>query len=132
MSKKIFIIEDDFNVLSSLEAKFRIAGIEVQASDGMEEIINILQKIIQYKPNYIILDLILPYIDGFELLSAIKANEYEHRTPVIVFTDLSDEDSQVRCEKLGANYYFVKNELNVDDFVKKIKKIIANREKIAD
>ena len=98
MSKKIFIIEDDVNTLSALQAQFSAKGMEVITNNGMGEIRGILQEISKDRPDYIILDLILPQIDGFELLGSIKSKKEEISTPVFIFTDLSDEDSRARCQ----------------------------------
>ena len=126
MSKKILIVEDDINISTGLQAKFRIEGMEVMVNNGTEKIKDIIDNINTNKPNYIILDLLLPEIDGFDLLSAIKANAHSAKTPVFVFTNLTDRDTREQCEKLGANYYFSKNDFNIDEFVTKINKIIEN------
>ena len=127
--KKLLIIEDDVVLLTELEAKFRVADFQVYAFTGAETIREIADYVKVDKPDYIILDLILPNIDGRDLLHAIKGDEEIFTTPVIVFSDFSEEDVRVRCHNLGADYYFVKNDLIVDDFVAKVKRIINNREK---
>jgi len=126
MANKIFIIEDDANLLAGLQAKFRVEGFSVITDFGFKSE-DIFKKIIDLKPNYIILDLILPRIDGFQLLADLKGNQETASLPVFVFTNLSDEDSRSRCQNLGADYYLVKAEFPLDNFVAKVKKIIANR-----
>lgn len=130
MDKKIFIIEDDANILSSLEAKFGLAGLEVDSDIGLGSIEEILTRIIIEKPDYLVLDLILPNVDGFNLLKAIKANPDLANMLVFIFTNLSDQDSQARSAKLGAEFYFIKSQLNINDFVARIMKIIDNRNKL--
>lgn len=132
MNKKILIIEDDTNILSGLQAKLRVEGLEVLINNGTDEISYVINKINTEKPDYIILDLLLPKIDGFELLSAIKAGDHGAKTPVFIFTNLADKDSQEKCNRLGAEHYFIKSDFNFDDFVEKIKKIISNLGKIKD
>jgi len=126
MNKKILIIEDDANLLAGLQAKFSVEGFSVITDMGVEEG-DSLKKAAQFQPDYIILDLILPRVDGFALLSDLKTNQQTSSIPVFIFTNLSDEDSRVKCKNLGADYYLIKIEFSLDDFVAKVKKIIANR-----
>ena len=130
MSKKIFIIEDDVNLLSGLKAQFSVAGLEVITNSGTEDIENILHQLSINKPDFIILDIILPRLDGFGLLNSIKSDQDKSIIPIFIFTDLSDEDIKSRCYNLGADYYFIKSEFNINEFVEKVKKIIINRERI--
>lgn len=130
MAKKILIIEDDANVMHGLGAQFRVEGFEVLFSDGTDFIGSLISRISVEKPDYIVLDLVLPNVDGFELLNRIKADEDIFTTPVFVFSDMSDSDVRARCHNLGADYYFLKEELDIDEFVAKVKKIIQNRVKL--
>lgn len=127
MSKKIFIIEDDANILYGLRAKFSLNGFQTEVDIGVDEIEKILNKIRIFNPDYIILDLILPKVNGFDLLAKIKADQQISKIPVFVFTNLSDEDSKARGEKLGTDYYFIKSDFTLDEFVDKVKNIIKNR-----
>lgn len=128
MSKKIFIVEDDVTLLSSLQAKFSVEGYDVIANNGAGDINDVIKLLKVSAPNFIILDLILPRIDGFELLGLIKANNTLAKIPVFIFSNLSDDDSKDKCQRLGAEQYFVKSEFNIDQFIAKIKKIIVNKE----
>ena len=130
MAKKILIIEDDANLMHSLGAQFRVGGFEVIFNDGTDFINNLIHKIKTDQPDFIILDLILPNINGFELLNKIKSDEDIFIIPIFVFSDMSDADVQVRCHNLGADYYFLKENLNIDEFANKVTKIIANRAKL--
>lgn len=129
MSKKIFIVEDDITLLSSLQAKFSVEGFDVIVHNGAGDVNDVVKLLKVSIPNFVILDLILPRIDGFELLGLIKANDVLAKIPVFIFSNLSDNDSKDKCQRLGAEQYFVKSEFNIDQFIEKIKKIIANKEK---
>ncbi len=130
MSKpKIFIIEDDVNICSALTAKFSVAGFNA-VSYVDAHISNILRKITLHRPDYIILDLTLPGLDGHELLSAIKADQELGRLPVFVFSDASAA-ARGRALDLGADHYFEKHETVLDELVAKVQKIIANKSKLA-
>lgn len=129
MNEKIFIIEDDANILYGLAAKFGVSGFQVETDTGAGDITALMRKIKMFKPNFIILDLILPHTDGFFLLEAIKSDK-EVDSLNFVFTNLSDEDSRARGMKLGADYYFIKNDFSTGEFVKKVIKIIKNRKSV--
>jgi len=129
MPKKIYIIEDDANVLYSLQAKFSLEGFQVGTNMGNMEIQDLFNEIKKFKPDFIVLDLILPALDGFEVIKSMKADEEISRLPLFIFTNLSDRDSKSRSLDLGVKHYFVKSDFNVDDFVAKTKKIITNLKK---
>ncbi len=129
MAKKIFIIEDDANLLYGLQAKLRIEGFDVEIDEGLDEQ-EILKKLQKTLPNYIILDLILPRIDGFEMIKAIKKDQTLNNIPIFIFSNLSDNDSKARSIDLGAEQFFIKNDFSVDEFVTKLKNIILNKSKI--
>jgi len=130
MSKKIFIIEDDINLLSGLQAKLRIEGFSVITSSGHCDINELINNIKLSNPNYIILDLILPVLDGFEVIKRIKADKDLSGISVFIFTSLGDDDSGHRSKKFGADYYFIKDNFAIDDFILKFKKIIKNKERV--
>jgi DNA-binding response OmpR family regulator len=126
MSNKIFIVEDDVNILYGLQAKFRVSGFETDVNDGSVEINEVINQIIKFKPDFLIQDIILPKIDGFELIKELQQNDNTKNIPIFIFTDLSDEDSKSRGLDSGAKYFFIKNDFNIDDFVEKVLKIIKN------
>lgn len=131
-SKKIFIVEDDANILYGLESQFTAADIDVEISEANEEIEELLKEIKDFDPDYIILDLILPKIDGFEVVKRIKNDDELSEKEIFIFTDLSDEDSRSRSLELGADYVFFKEEFDTFEFAEKVKKIVANKDKDDD
>ncbi len=128
-TKKIYIVEDDADLLYDLESQFSADGFEVETSYGNEEPEELVNNIEQFEADYIILDLILPKVDGFDLIKRVKTSDILSAKPVFVFTDLSDEDSKARSMDLGAEYIFFKNDFDSFDFSEKVKKIIANKDK---
>jgi len=129
MAKKIFIIEDDANLLYSLQAKLRIEGFEIEIDEGVNKQ-EIMKKMQKASPDYILLDLVLPQIDGFEIIKLIKTDESLKNIPIFIFSNLSDNDSKTRSMELGAEQFFIKSEFSVDEIVTKIKNIIANKNKV--
>lgn len=128
--KKIFIIEDDANLLYGLDAQFANAGMDVETATGEEDLEELLADLREFAPDYIILDLILPKIDGFEIIRRIKSDGELSDRQIFIFTDISDEDSRQRSLELGADYFFFKEEFDTFEFAEKVKKIIANQDKL--
>ncbi len=126
-NKKIFILEDDVDILYGISAELSSEDYEVESSEGEEDMETLIRNINEFNPDYIILDLILPKLDGFEVLKKIKQEVELSEVPVFIFTDLSDEDSKERSLGMGADQYFLKDEFDIYSFSQKIKKIIENK-----
>lgn len=131
-NQKIFIIEDDANLLYNLESHFGIDQFIVESSQGDEEFEELIDRIKGFSPDYVVLDLILPKIDGFEIIKRMKDEDELMDVPIFIFTDLSDEDSKARSLQMGAEYYFIKEEFDTYQFAEKVKKIIENHGKLDD
>lgn len=132
MEKKIFIIEDDANILYGLEANFSAEGLDVETSEGEEEPDEIMDNIRDFGPDYIILDVILPKLDGFEIIKKIKEDSELSDLQIFIFSDISDEDSRSRSLEMGADYFFPKDEFDTYEFTEKVKKIMANNERLSE
>ena len=120
--KKILIIEDDV-FLQNLEAnKLRKDSYEIiTASSGDEA----LEKIGEENIDLILLDLILPGIDGFDVLQKIKETESLKRVPVIVFSNLSEEKDVKRAKEMGAIDFMVKSNFSLNELAERINKFLA-------
>jgi len=127
--QKIFILEDDVNILYGLESQLSASDFIIESSEGEEEIEELLNNIRHFAPDYMILDLILPKLDGFDIIKRIKGDEELSDLPIFIFTDLSDEDSKRRSLDIGVDYYFIKEDFDTYEFAEKVKKIINNQEK---
>ncbi|MFA6995481.1 MAG: response regulator [Patescibacteria group bacterium] len=130
--KKIFIIEDDADILYGLESQFAAGEFTVEVSSGDEELEELMDRLHDFAPAYIVLDLILPKVDGFEIIKKIKADDELGDKQIFIFTDLSDEDGRSRSLELGADYVFFKEEFDTFEFAEKVKKIVANQDKVKD
>ncbi len=116
MSKKILIVEDEKPIARALELKLNSSGYEaVTASDGQDA----LNKI-DGGNNYdlVLLDLVMPNLDGFGFLTKIK--EKHLSVPVMVTSNLSQEDDINRAKDLGAIDYYVKSNTPLAMIVQKI------------
>ena len=72
MEKKIFIIEDDPNILYGLQDRFSSEGYEIETSNGDEDLDDLSKSVKKFHPDYLILDLILPKLDGFEIIKPVR------------------------------------------------------------
>lgn len=119
--KTIFVIEDEAALLHALEARLSIEGFNViTSSDGKEGIENINL----VKPDLVVLDILLPRMNGLEVLKNLKGNPETKSIPVIVISNISDESDIEKAKKLGAQDYLIKADYKLDEIVEKIKEII--------
>ncbi len=115
--KKILIIEDD-SFLKNLESsKFTHEGFSVMSATTAAEIDAAMAS---GTPDIILLDLMLPEVDGYELLKKFKADEKTAAVPVIVFSNLSDEIEMKRVMDAGAADFMVKSNFTLSDVIEKI------------
>lgn len=120
MGKKILIIEDEKPMANALSLKLRSAGFEtVLVYDG-ETAISTLQ---QSPFDLIILDLILPKKDGFFILGELK--KLKIAAPVIVSSNLSQNEDIKRSIELGARDYFIKSDTTLAEVVEKVKQALG-------
>ena len=114
---KILIIEDDEHISKIYNIKLKAEGMNVVfASDGIEG----LEKVVSENPSLIILDLMIPKKDGFEVLEEIKKMPDRRDIPVIVLSNLGQQSDIDRVMALGAVDYLVKANLSFQDVVVKI------------
>ena len=122
INKKILIIEDDEFLLSMYSTKFEIEGYDViMASDGEIG----LEKVKTEKPGIILLDIMLPNMDGFDVLKGIKANRETSSIPVILLTNLSQKQDVERGLSMGADDYLVKAHFMPSEVVDKINRLLG-------
>lgn len=119
---KILVVEDERSLQKALCDTLTSSGYETLSALDGEEAISMVAK---EKPNLILLDLILPKKDGFEVLKEIKSNTDFKDVPVIVLTNLEGSADVERALALGATTYLVKANYELSDIVEKIKKILS-------
>jgi CheY-like chemotaxis protein len=119
--KKIMIVEDDSFVMDIYQTKLSQEGYEVLPAENGAEAIKKLEKEI---PDLILLDIIMPYIDGLQVLRKIKADEKLKDIPVILLTNLSQKENINEGLGLGADDYLIKSHFTPSEVLEKIKKYI--------
>lgn len=119
--KKILVVEDDPVLKNLLGHTFAGKYETSYASDG-DQAIELLQSL---KPSVILLDLMLPNVDGFAVLEKIRSRTDELKSvPVIVVSNLSQQKDRDRAKQLGANDYLVKAEVEIEEIVSKIESVL--------
>jgi two-component system, OmpR family, response regulator VicR len=118
--KKILLVEDDKSTIKVIKLILEQDDYEVVIATNGDEAIKKLGNPV----DMIILDLVLPKRDGFEVLKRIRGKE-KLKTPVVVFSNLSRQSDIERAAELGANYYLVKSEFSASRLRQKIKKIFS-------
>lgn len=120
----ILIVEDDVFLMNLLTLKLQKENFEVaQAVDGVEA----TDKLKQLRPSLILLDLILPKKNGFEVLQEIGQDPQLESIPIIIISNLGQESDIERGKGLGAVEYYVKARLSIDELIVKIKEFLPNK-----
>ncbi len=118
---KILVVEDDKFLREMITRKLDKEGYEVfEAVDGEKG----EEKIKEEKPDLVLLDLILPGIDGFEVLERVKKDPSTEGIPVIILSNLGQKSEVERGLKLGAVDFLIKAHFTPAEIVSKIKEII--------
>ncbi|MFO7952091.1 MAG: response regulator [Bacillota bacterium] len=105
MSKKVLLAEDERNVILGVRTCLDAVGYDIDIVEDGEEALNSIRK---EHPSLILLDLIMPKVDGFEVLKEVKGNEETKNIPVIVLTAKVEEEDRQRAMDLGADSYMTK------------------------
>lgn len=113
--KKILVIEDEKPMARALELKFGHVGFEVKTVTNGEDGVELLQK---ETFALILLDLVTPKMNGFAVLETLK--ERGDETPVMVLTNLSQEEDENRARALGAKEFFIKSNTPLATIVEKV------------
>jgi len=124
---KVLLIEDDPLMIRLYEKIFRRKGYEVDIAErGMVG----LTKAAEGKPNLILLDIMMPEMDGFEVLAKLVADPATKSIPVIVLTNLAGEEDEKRALDMGAVRYVVKSEHNPDEIAGFAEEILRNTKNV--
>ena len=121
---RILIIEDDKFLIKLYNDKLTRAGFDVSMAISGEEG---LAKVVNEKPDIVLLDIILPQKNGFDILSEIILNPDTKNIPVIILTNLGQESDIKTGLELGAADYLVKTDFSINKLPEKVKTVLAAR-----
>ncbi len=121
---KIAIIEDDPTINQMYRMKFEAEQFDVQiASDGGAGV----ELVKKFRPDLILLDLQMPEVDGVTALRQIRSHDWGKQIPVMIMTNLGEEESPRELKTLGINGYIVKADLTPRQVVARVKEELAKR-----
>lgn len=124
---KVLIIDDDEFLLNMYSVKFRKNGLEVlTSSSGGDAIRRLKEGMI---PDAIILDIVMPGMDGFEFLEKIRAEKLVERVPVIVLTNQGQSSDIDRAKNLGIQSYIVKASTIPSEVLSELTKLLESQTK---
>ena len=114
----VAFIEDDAILLKTISESLEEEGFDMlPASNGEEG----LEKVIKEHPDIILLDILLPKMDGLIMLKKLREDEWGKNVPVIILTNLRNSERLSRALELGARDYLVKSDWRIDDVISKVK-----------
>lgn len=116
--KKILLVEDDITLAAVYRSRLELEGFEVKEVHNGEDA---LSTAVEYKPDLIVLDAMMPKISGFDVLDIIRNTPETTNIRVIMLTALSQPKDKQRAETLGVDEYLVKSQVVIGDVVERIK-----------
>jgi len=122
---KILVVEDEEILLAALEEELNQGGYETQgAADGSEG----LEKIKSFKPDLVLLDLVMPKMERMQVLKKMKEDSETKNVPVVILTNLSDYERISEALSLGAKDYLVKANYSLADLLDKVKTVLSRNQ----
>jgi CheY-like chemotaxis protein len=120
--KRIVIVEDEEIMLDLLQRKLKTHGYEVSVARDGEEGLRVIK---EERPDLIIMDLVMPKMDGFMVMEEIQKDEDLKKIPLIVVSNSGQPVELNRIKDLGAKDWLIKTEFNPQELVEKIKNQLA-------
>ena len=121
MSKKILIIEDEKTLADSLGEKLTQEGFDVlRAEDGITG----LDMAFQNEPDLILLDIVMPKMNGLEMLSRLRKDDWGKLVPVILLTNYENTTKMEEVKQYGVEDYLIKSGTKLQDIVDKVRSVI--------
>ena len=122
---RVLIAEDESFIANLYKLNLESAGISTSIAENGEEAVKAIKK---SKPDLLLLDLLMPTMDGFAVLEWIRDNRKKGYTmPIIIVTNLSQKLNKKKCEDLGAVDYIVKSDVQMDEVLKIVQKFLGKK-----
>jgi DNA-binding response OmpR family regulator len=118
---KILLIEDDSLIIKIYSTRLKADGFDVISADNGEDGIAIAQK---EMPDFILLDVMMPKMDGFKVLETLRAKDELKSIPIVVYSNLAQESEIQKAIDLGATEFIVKANISPTELVNKIKSYV--------
>ncbi len=122
MNKTILIVEDEFTIRKPLAIKFQEEGFEVmEAADGEQALKLALEK----HPDIILLDLLMPVMDGTTTLKKLREDFWGSTVKVIILTNVNNMDKIAEAAEYGASEYIIKSDIKLKEMVERVKERLS-------
>lgn len=118
---RILIVEDERPMSLALKEKFERESFDVYIESNGQQA---LKKSLELKPDIILLDVLLPGIDGMTMLERLRGDEWGKSVPVIILSNLSDDDKLKKSVELNAANYLVKSNWMINDVVDQVRQVL--------
>ncbi len=120
--KKVLIVEDDQLIFSILSRELSDAGFEVANAFDGEQAVTVTKEV---QPDLVLLDILLPRKNGFEVLQTLKSDASVSKIPVVILSNLGQPEDIQKGRELGAIDYMVKVEFEPKQIVEKVRTLLA-------
>lgn len=122
--KKVLVVEDDVDLLNILVSGLTPFNYQISQAEDGEQAVELL---LDFKPDLVLLDLLLPKLDGFKVLERLRKypDKAIAQTKVVVLSNLWSDKDILRAQALKADEYYVKANTNLEDVFKKIRDLLS-------
>ncbi|OGF68551.1 hypothetical protein A3H65_01390 [Candidatus Giovannonibacteria bacterium RIFCSPLOWO2_02_FULL_45_14] len=120
-NKKILLVDDDEFLLDMYSLKFRESGFQIELARGGEEALKLLRGGLE--PDVILLDIVMPVIDGFEFLKVIAKENLKKKATIIILSNLGQKEDIDKGLALGASDYIIKANSTPSEVLKKVESV---------
>lgn len=118
---RILLVEDDQFLRNIYKKKFEMEGLRVTIAENGEDALKEVQR---RRPQLILLDVLMPKLDGFSVLEILKSDEETASIPVLMFTNLGQKEDVEKGFALGADDYLIKTHFRPSEIVHKVKEVL--------
>lgn len=118
---KVLVVDDDVTLREMYAERIKMEGYEIEIAENGDEGI---KKAKSFKPDVILLDIMMPGTNGFGVLSALQKDDQTKAIPIIMLSALIQEENKVKSKESGARDYIVKSETTPANVIEKIKQAL--------
>lgn len=122
--KKIILVEDDSFISDIYQVKLGKEGFEVLTAGNGLEAMKLLEKT---TPDLILLDIVMPYMDGLEVLKKVKTEEKWKKIPVVLLSNLSEKEKIEEAMGIGADDYLIKSHFTPAEVLEKVNSVLLKK-----
>lgn len=128
MEKYVLLVEDDPSLQKAYQLKFEVKGVPFRGIQDGKEMMMFLKTATEDLPGAVVLDLLLPYVSGFEILEEMRKTKGWETIPVVIVSNVGDVVGLEKAEHLGVKHYYLKTGINLDEAIARIVGYMEGRE----